>query len=83
MNPTAAGRHAPLLHPFEGYGQMGLTRQRGDGEDVRVGSELSRVATPAGRYRIDSTRSADGGGGRVGIDPSHPYERDFVSKARR
>jgi EspG family len=82
VDATAAGKLASLLHPLEGYGQMGTTRQGGDGHDVRVGSELSWVDTSSGRYRI----SADDGW--VSVNPLHPDElfsrlRDFVSRVRR
>lgn len=84
VEPAAAGKLAALLHPLEGYGQMGVTRRRADGEDVRVGSELSWIDTPAGRYRISSTDD----GGWVSINPLHPDElfaalRDLVGRARR
>lgn len=82
VDATAAAKLASLLHPLEGYGQMGVSMPGAGGEDVRVGSELSWVDTPAGRYRIGS---ADGW---VSINPLHPDElfsllRSFVARVRR
>jgi len=87
VTETAASKLAGLLHPLEGYGQMGVTRPGNGGEDVRVGHELSWIDTPAGRYRIDSTAGGDTDGW-VSINPLHPDElftliRGFVSQLRR
>lgn len=96
VDATAAGKLTSVLHPLECYGQMGVTRPGSDGEDVRVGAELSWIDTPRGRYSIASTGDGDGrsggepGGesGWVSINPLHPDEllgvvRGFVSAARR
>jgi hypothetical protein len=80
VDPAAASKLASMLHPLEGYGQMGVTRPGADGEDVRVSDELSWIDTPAGRYRVGS---ADGW---VSVNPLHPDElvavlRDFAARA--
>ncbi len=87
VTEAAAGKLAALLHPLDGYGQMGFTRPGDGGEDVRVGHELSWIDAPTGRYRIDST--TDGAAdGWVSVNPLHPDElftliRAMVSKIRR
>jgi hypothetical protein len=85
VDAGAAGKLVSVLHPLECYGQMGVTRPGPDGEDVRVGAELSWIDTPRGRYSISSTSDGDGW---VSINPLHPDEllgmaRGFVSAARR
>jgi hypothetical protein len=91
VDATTAGKLVALLHPLEGYGQLGVTRPAGDGKDVRVGDELSWIDTSLGRYRIASTTGPGDGADRdgwVSINPLHPDElfsvlRGFVSNARR
>ena len=86
IDDTAATKLVSVLHPLECYGQIGVTRPGPDGQDVRVGAELSWIDTPRGRYSISSTQ-ADGDGW-VSINPLHPEDllgalRGFVSAARR
>ncbi|HEY0636749.1 MAG TPA: ESX secretion-associated protein EspG [Pseudonocardiaceae bacterium] len=88
VDPTAAGKLATVLHPLEGYGQLGVTRPGDGGEDVRVGHELSWIDTPGGRYRVGSSAGGRDHDGWVSINPLHPDElytlvRGFVSTVRR
>jgi EspG family len=82
VDAASANKLASMLHPLEGYGQMGVTRPTSKGEDVRVSDELSWLDTPAGRYRVSSVD------GWVSVNPLHPDElfgilRDFASQAAK
>lgn len=92
VDATAAAKLVSVLNPLVCYGQMGVTRPGQDGQDVRVGAELSWIDTPRGRYSIasatDESDGVDGGGGWVSINPLHPEDllgavRGLVSTARR
>ncbi|HET8642156.1 MAG TPA: ESX secretion-associated protein EspG [Pseudonocardiaceae bacterium] len=89
---TATAKLVSVLHPLQSYGQLGVTRPGPDGQDVRVGPELSWLDTPRGRYSIASTQRSAGDGGAeegwVSINPLHPEDllgtaRGFVSASRR
>lgn len=84
VDPAAASRLVALLHPLDGYGQMGVTRRAGGADDERVGAELSWIDTPAGRHRVGA--SPDGQWMSVNplpMDDLHAMIRDFVAKVRR
>lgn len=89
VDATAAAKLVSVLSPLECYGQLGVTRPAPDGQDVRVGAELSWIDTPRGRYSIASTAAGEGDGdGWVSINPLHAEDllgtvRGFVSAARR
>lgn len=88
VDATAAAKLVSVLYPLECYGQFGVTRPGPDGQDVRVGAELSWIDTPRGRYSIASTAVGENGDGWVSINPLHADDllgavRGLVSTARR